>query len=337
MTPPKRRPIQLICDWDGTLTKQDTLHLVAKVAYYKIGLPLDGEASSYPAPAVSWRTLGNAYQEAYDRHKENYQPEQSQRKTLAEERRWLASLKDVELTGVKGAEEAEIFKAVTAAGVESGATAAVQSGNIMLRPGWLDLVDMAVGNDPKAADKTPGSFEILSVNWSRTFIRSAILASLTKHTMTSPETARRVDGYLKTQMVVHANEISGLHYPDGSSGRLCDSGEIIRTSADKLDILPTHCHMSINANERVPPRESQALVVYVGDSDTDMECLIAADVGICIQDEPLTSAQSRLREMTDRLGISMRHISMLQNEPPVYPSIWTASDFSEIVDAFKAL
>lgn len=53
-------------------------------------------------------------------------------------------------------------------------------------------------------------------------------------------------------------------------------------------------------------RELQNLpgtIVYVGDSWTDIECLLAADVGICIRDEPVGSGQRKLAGALERLGV----------------------------------
>lgn len=44
-------------------------------------------------------------------------------------------------------------------------------------------------------------------------------------------------------------------------------------------------------------------IVYVGDSWTDIEALLAADLGICVRDEPLGESQRQLTDALERVGV----------------------------------
>jgi len=70
--------------------------------------------------------------------------------------------------------------------------------------------------------------------------------------------------------------------------------------------------------------------VYVGDSWTDIECLLAADLGICIRDSPMGSSQAKLAEALTRLGISCLRLKDYKDADE-WGVVW-ASDFAEICD-----
>ena len=314
-----RRAIHLILDWDGTLACKDSLQLVAKIGYDKHGLPLNGP-DAYPPPATSWNAVGSKYMERYSNHKQQYRPRQQDRKTLVEEKAWLASLKPIEVFGAHAAEDTRIFSGIGLVDVQQAAAFAVDGGLVTLRPGWDDLLDHIL---------ISGSFSILSVNWSAAFIRSSILAAL-KHSKDSARQAR-LTRYVQHQLQIDANEIHGLERPEGSTGRLRrdNSREDIRTSADKLRHMPKH-------NQHSKPRSDDSLVVYCGDSDTDLECLLDADIGICMQDDPKGSAQETLAATLKRLDISVRPVEGLKSVSVQGPCVWTARDFHQVLVALQS-
>ena len=117
-----------------------------------------------------------------------------------------------------------------------------------------------------------------------------------------------------------ANDIDGLDDPKGSSGRLSvDSRPSIRTSFDKLQHLK---------------HEPGSITIYIGDSATDFDCLLAADIGICIHDEPMGSSQRALAETLARFKLNVVHVAEMQRlEDLTTPRLLWASNLGE-VDAF---
>ncbi|KAF4555252.1 Hypothetical protein D9617_2g052050 [Elsinoe fawcettii] len=316
--------IELVCDWDGTLTKKDTLHLVARIGYDKHDMPLDGVNSRYPIPFKPWSELGKMYMAAYDEHVSQYRPRAEERRALGEERRWLASLRAVELSGVKAAEDIKLFRGVTMQDVDRGARSALQDGDVALRDGWRELFAHVCNAYPQSNR----SIKILSVNWSRSFICSALQAAWTDF-----DPQRNFDDL---GIVVQANDMEGLADAKGSSGSLRSTdGVDIRTSTDKLATLHARCRENLDAHQRVAPGAKDRLVIYVGDSDTDLECLLAADIGICMQDESLSSAAKKLQSAAVRLGIAMRSIRHLDPDTLDHPCIWVASDFDDILNKLR--
>lgn len=54
--------------------------------------------------------------------------------------------------------------------------------------------------------------------------------------------------------------------------------------------------------------------IYVGDSTTDLECLLVAHLGICMQDEPLRSGQRDLSETLARIGVPTKKLADFDDE-----------------------
>ncbi|GME62868.1 hypothetical protein GTA08_BOTSDO03052 [Neofusicoccum parvum] len=301
-------PVHLVLDWDGTTTHHDTLHFLGKICADHARARSNKQDD---APA-SWDDIAKAYVDDLAAHASSYRPALSQRSTIAEEKAWLASLDLVDARSIRRVEDAGIFKGVTAAAVKSGAVKAVETGELALRDGWADLLAQAT------------KITVLSVNWSAAFIRESLRAAA----------ARDRDAEVLLQAVdridILANEIDGLDDPHGSSGLLnsCKSnadGESngIRTSADKLANMPTPAKYG-----------GDALVVYVGDSATDFEALLAADVGICIRDEDEpSSGQRELAETLARVGVEEHRIKLLAEMPPADDSavrVYWAKNLREV-------
>ncbi|KAH0363284.1 hypothetical protein KCU65_g7501, partial [Aureobasidium melanogenum] len=284
-----RRPIHLILDWDGTLTRKDTLSLVGSIAYHA------NSSRSLPP----WSDFVNGYMNDYTEHTSRYEPASSARTTIDQERQWLASLTPIENKSVQRVESSRIFKGVKASHVDQIAASSIENGDLQLRDDWHSLFQTLLSGP---SDK----ISILSVNWSARFIRQSLLAASSK--LTSPES--EANSFV-TNMNIKANEISNLESAEGSDGRLSkDSTTGIRTSADKLSHLPLRCRRKLEmcAPTRGLEEQQDDLVVYIGDSATDLEALLAADMGICIRDDPMGSSQRELAETLHRIGADVRSI-----------------------------
>lgn len=67
--------------------------------------------------------------------------------------------------------------------------------------------------------------------------------------------------------------------------------------------------------------------VYIGDSLTDLECLMGADIGICMY----TRGEGVLKDVFDRCGQTVPHISEYQVIGHV--NLYYANDFEEILQS----
>lgn len=88
-----------------------------------------------------------------------------------------------------------------------------------------------------------------------------------------------------------------------------------------------HTFLQVIGNPFGKPRDEVPLVVYVGDSMTDIECLLEADIGIVMS----FKGTGNLMETLGRYNISALHISFWKPQPG--KSIWFARDFKDIIDS----
>lgn len=312
---PSRRPVHLVLDWDSTLTMKDTMSLLGNV--HKVRDP----APSAQRPA--WDTFFSAYMDDYKAHKAAHYPTSP---IVSHEvyRHWLQSLDAVELASSRRVSESEFFRGTKSEHIQSVASQALLSGELQLCPGWEDMFSLFL---PRKGILPPSSsISILSVNFSATFIRSALQSAVTSSTAT-PYPDRDQLATLINGMIIQANEIEGLDLSEGSSGQLCSS---IRTAEHKLARMTRF---------RQEHQGEQPIVVYVGDSATDYECLRAADIGIWICD----CAQS---EYLERFAQTFKPLGLGEFKPIAIPAgdkcvpgktcLWTSS-LAHVVELLKGL
>lgn len=127
---------------------------------------------------------------------------------------------------------------------------------------------------------------------------------------------------------IRANEILG-----GESGKLdrCLGERGIWTAGDKLVVMQQLVEKSTEMG--VKPK-----TVYIGDSPTDLACLLEADVGICIRDQLLSSEQKGLKETLERVGVASEHVSEYGMrdgglEEGEGMRLWWAADFDEVCES----
>lgn len=238
-------------------------------------------------------------------------------------------------------EEAGVFRGVTGRDVDGAAGESVESGEVVLRRGWEGCVrDVLGGAEAGAEDGREGGkgkVSVVSVGWSARFIRGCLLRAA----------AMRGDGGRVGEMVrgleIVANEIEGLEGEGGSRGMLSrwfrEDGGGIWTAGDKGRVVRW---LIAEGNDEGTGR-GRMRTVYVGDSVTDLECLLLVDVGICVRDEPLQSGQGALREVLERVGVRCRWIGEMEHEHTGWGNqrvesgngerekgLWWARDFEEI-------
>jgi thiamine phosphate phosphatase / amino-HMP aminohydrolase len=280
----------LLLDWDATLTLQDTLSSLVKIGY-----------SSPPLQAATkdWTWLQNAYTNDYREHKAAYQPVSENSTTLDAELAWLSSLYPVEQASFCRAKDLRLFDGMTTGKFERQAAAAVTAGHVQLRKGWQTLFQKSNSRDSDI------QAAIISVNWSATFIRACLLQAARMLEDNDSVLERRI-----ANLAIYANEICPSC--PGYQSTAHEPG--IHTSVDKLRVL----------QQIRQPTNSHA-VAYIGDSDTDLHCLLAADFGICVK------SQSSLESTLHRVGISTRSLTAICPKQTGPKTIWTTSNLENIV------
>lgn len=257
-------------------------------------------ASTKPdAPVLDeWKRVSEAYMADYTAALEKLAPGGDLPKTVQADRKLLQALASVEQTSLDRVSASGIFAGLTRARISDGAKSVIGSKKVELRNGFVKFLQHT--RDRRDA------LDLLSVNWSRHFIASCLSAG----------------GAPIDPKAVYANELDGIENDDVTSGKISpDSSAAMKIicSSDKLTYL-----------SRLRARDSATPTVYIGDSWTDLECLVAADLGICMRASPPSSAQQTLAARLHSLGIPCPHL--LDRHAADGAHVVWARDFSEILD-----
>ncbi|KAJ4987185.1 hypothetical protein SVAN01_07337 [Stagonosporopsis vannaccii] len=291
------QPIHWVLDWDGTITRHDTLDaLVSITASAKPVLPV----------LAQWRTVSEAYMSDYTTALEKLAPGGNLPRNIVEEQQLLRAMKSVEQASLDRVSSSGIFAGLTKRLLEEGARNVVDSKKVEIRTGFTDFLH-------SIQEKGRDRLDLLSVNWSRHFIGSCLKAAEA----------------LVQKEVIHANELDGIDNDSVSLGHIShdnDAEMLIISSGDKLEYMNRLRKQHSNSRDR--GTNSDVPIVYIGDSWTDIECLLDADLGICIRDEPLGSSQKKLAERLESLSIRCPHLSAW-SDADGQQVVW-ASDFAEI-------
>lgn len=284
--------MNLFLDWDGTITTTDTLSIVASSGYR--------ENSIQNLPP--WLYFSEAYHSDYEIHAGKHKPAEEAAISLDQFFAWQESLVEVERASVERVERAGVFAHVREREVDEAARRAVDSETVVFRPGLGTLLDFIRTRG--------GHITIVSVNWSRRFIYSCL------------QSTTQLQHHQKHgDFTIRANEIEF-----GSSAKLSRAFEKedrgIWTAGDKARVM----------REELEARPEHRPSIYVGDSSSDLQCLLLADLGICIRDDKAGCEQRSLQESLRGLEITCRWIGSYQSarDNGRGKHLWWARDFHEI-------
>ncbi|KAL9603562.1 MAG: hypothetical protein Q9219_001065 [cf. Caloplaca sp. 3 TL-2023] len=316
--------MHLILDWDGTLTTASTLSLIAQIGY-------DANASStYPRNLPPWESFTEAYLADYRAHASAYTLSSSCRVTIEQELAWLESLRDVERKSTERIEDADIFQGVKRDHVRAAAREAIKEHKVVLREGWADLME--------TISQKGGKIGVVSVGWSAEFIRECLESAAGQSSMEAGGVGKKVD---IERVDIRANNISA-----GGTGRMSryfeEGGRKGRggvwTAGDKRKIME-----DMFGEE---PRNLENMLVYVGDSVTDLHCLLSADIGICMRDQgEMSTEQQELEHTLTRLEIACRWIGHLgpndlenlrAGSTNIRNSLWWGRNFRDIYRSLQS-
>lgn len=209
--------------------------------------------------------------DAYTTDLETHEKFYGARTCLEDQYGYLASLSAVEMTSIGRIESAKYFEGVSSQDLESAAR------KVTIRGGFVDFCGTL-------ASEFGVKFEILSVNWSEEFIRYAL--------------QNVVDS---SQWIVKANNLEfgqdGLC--TGSVSKNKQDG--IRTAIDKVEYLRIRLKQL---------HEKDGCLVYIGDSNTDLPCLLEADFGI------IMGENSSLNETCNKYEIVVVPIEKVEKDQP---------------------
>lgn len=321
------QPIDWYLDWDGTITIKDTLDTLVSIA-----------AQKKPDVDVQtlWKHLGKAYYDDFSAlHSEQMKHPPT---TLEGEKKFLRVIEAAEIRSVDRVSDSGIFSGLVSADISQGAARALGSNEVQIRPGFSEFLSLISPNG--SGETFQGDLAILSVNWSARFIEECLRA------------ARLGPKLQKTRLSIRANELENLGLkvepfrcaerddsqinPGGKDGwsETPSTGRIVPGPGMHSRIVFSHDKLEVFSKpEASNTQDKPAPKVYIGDSWTDLECLLAADLGICIRDDPMTSTQQKLADSLQRLGVECRRLQDLldSSEPETDEcSVVWVQDFREV-------
>jgi len=275
---PTRKHVFL--DFDGTITKADTITALAQFA-------LDTQSSRGSDLSSAWKRVVEAYMTGYKAYTDSHHTPAHQRNSVEQEIEFLRQMKASEMASLERIRECQVFRGISADEFRQAGRDLVERGMITLRDGFHDYVRRRTEEGCKVW--------VLSVNWSTAFIEGACHPSVVS---------------------VIANNISSEGSIVGPglflSPRSADHGTLTN-SVDKLNAMQT----ALLGEGKGPTR-----TVYMGDSITDMECLLAADEGVVMSDKNDSTLLQTLR----RIGNQVEHAG---TDTRLGGIVW-ASSFVEI-------
>lgn len=273
------RRVHMVLDFDGTITQADTINTLATsaIALQKArhGRNLD----------ETWQDVVGAYVADYERFRTGYMPAEEARSSVEQEMDYLTAVKPVEEASLDRVGRSAVFEGLDDEDLYQMGVVAARTGKIVLRNGFGELVEMAT--------ERQWPIDIVSVNWSRAFIRGVLHEHSTIRTL--------------------ANDVAA------------PSGEI--KAPPLLDTRMTTAPDKLKALRNLSAAGSDAdATVYFGDSTTDLACLLWGTGGVIVAADSRTS----LMQTMDRIGKHAPHVGDLGAQP--LRLVW-ARDFREVLES----
>lgn len=288
-----KQPIHLVLDWDGTMTVSDTTATIgARVLAKAHELALPGlPAYQRPEPMTYYSEF---YMREYRQWRESFLPASGhdQPSTIADVVARLSESKDIEQRSFLRVRSAVLD---TSGGI-SGLTEDERLRNAFMRESGQEAVscgDVKI-REPKVlknllvrANKSGSTWSIVSVSWSRQFLVGAMVEAGLVH----PEEADTTAGRVKCNEILAPVSHHGSERP-----------QIICTAQDKLNTFTEDVGTVSKSND------DDLVTIYVGDSTTDIGCLVGSGLGMYLSQDKTNDA---VLEILNEFGIERLSIHEL--------------------------
>ena len=254
-------PFLVLFDWDGTITEKDTLALVA---------PTDDEINGRSLPFLYY---SKEYMKDYDAFKRQFGDTESMERLLA----FMQDVEQVEQASIHRIMEGELFKGT------SHEQRRKRTNDITFVQGWDH---MAAWIQEGARHNDVWAY-VISVNWSRQFVLDGLLRGCSASSSGDMSKDLREVGFRD----VIANEVETDCTGTGTGcilGPKNNEKRLMLTGIDKLRVMRA-------LQDEVRQAMPHAPTVFVGDSLTDLACILAADVGVLMK--PSEGYLSKLRQV----------------------------------------
>ena len=130
--------LHMALDWDCTITKNDTIESLIKIANSKHNLPQE-EISPTTLPS-SWSGIVEAYSKDHAEYTKAAIKNESDDDFLSAQNQWLADMVSIERDSIHRVEESGIFSGLSKATINQGVDEAIRTGEIEMRSGWVDVL-----------------------------------------------------------------------------------------------------------------------------------------------------------------------------------------------------
>ena len=192
--------MHLIFDFDGTITQKDTIAVLVNSA-------LDWHKERGQDLASRWDDAVAAYIEDTKALKESFKPIEAERRSLEEERKFLTAQYEVDEASLNRVSASGIFADIIAPDYFRFGQEAVVSGNVVIRPGFQELVTLAAKRDWKV--------HIISISWSHHFI-AGVLGSFDETLIISndPSNDGKIEGpgFLQRRLTGTQDKLEALQH-----------------------------------------------------------------------------------------------------------------------------
>ncbi|KAF4449646.1 UPF0655 protein C17G9.12c [Fusarium austroafricanum] len=236
--------MHLVFDFDGTITQQDTIGELARSA-----IEIQRNKHGHDLQA-SWDQVVQSYVADYRHYKDNHPSPEVTRTCVDDEFKFLSGMKDVEEASLERIAESRIFTGLDAETLSRAGADAVEAGRIKIRDGFADVMRLATERGWRVS--------VISVNWSRAFLRGALLPYALEVIANEPA----LDG-----------SITGPEFLNGRMTNACEKRKALEYTI----------------------KDKDGKVIYFGDSTTDMECLLTG--GVVISDSEESSLLKTLKRV----------------------------------------
>ena len=252
-----------------------------------------------------WNEIVTAYSADYEAHVSGYAPPAEERTELRSELEFLESLRPVEKASLRRVEEAGLFASVGRCGFLRMGREAVGDVRVVLRRGWdLFVSEVCRRSGGGGTGERGWEVGVVSVNWSKGWVEGVLRGGI----------GGESDGLVVSRWGMRVNTVGGeegrIYGPEGSKIG------VMMTARDKLEA----------ARELVG--DGREAWVYVGDSVTDLACLVEATMGIVITQDGERNPSSLLRTLR-RVGFEVAHVATSGLDSGL---VW-ARDFEEVVES----
>lgn len=337
----RHRPIQIVLDFDGTITTKDTIEPLVQSAIAIQHPSLSPSELSQTPEAEAWSNCKSQYLSDLAAHyeKENQEPNDGVAVTgpsaLEREQSSLNALRDVEWASVQRVGESGVFKGVSREAFrEMGKAAASgdpQSGDervVVVREGFVEFV--------RWIEQSRVQWGVVSVNWSWRWVRGVLDEALSDYGGGGTMAVKANDAEGSTGMIIgyplHKVCYNLLKMTFDTNGHQLNRKRThILTTADKLFAQKiTLFYFDLGYDSPGP------LTVYIGDSPTDLSSLLHADIGIIMN--PASSTPGDLSVLIEKCGYRILPVSEYKGlyhkgESEDVAILLSINNFAEIKDS----